>query len=135
MAGYGQAETANIYLANEIERRYSSKGLHAISLHPGAIRSNLQVHVEDPGWNRPGVSRIEKSPPQGAATTVYAALSRDWHGKRGVFISNCAIMGPLKSLDPMDAQDEGYAPYAYDAASEGRLWKDSLKMVGLVDDQ
>ncbi|KAM0267955.1 hypothetical protein ACHAQH_010069, partial [Verticillium albo-atrum] len=38
---YGQSKTANIYLANEIERRFSSKGLHALSLHPGVIFTNL----------------------------------------------------------------------------------------------
>lgn len=34
---YGQAKTANIYFANEIERRYGSKNMHAFSLHPGGI--------------------------------------------------------------------------------------------------
>lgn len=34
-AAYGQAKTANIYFASEVERRYGSKGLHALSLHPG----------------------------------------------------------------------------------------------------
>ena len=42
---YGQSKTANIYMANEIERRYGSQGLHALSVHPGSIRSGLQVHV------------------------------------------------------------------------------------------
>lgn len=34
---YGQAKTAAIYMASEIERRYGSRNLHAWSLHPGAI--------------------------------------------------------------------------------------------------
>ena len=135
---YGQAKTAIIYLANEIERRYSSQGLHGISLHPGAIQSNLQVHNKDAQgavWEIPAFKAIEKSAQQGAATTTYAALSRDWEGKGGVYLSNCAIMGPATAENPMDLVEQGYAPYAYDAVSEGRLWKDSLKMVGLEDDQ
>jgi NAD(P)-dependent dehydrogenase (short-subunit alcohol dehydrogenase family) len=34
---YGQAKTANIYMANSIERHYGSKGVHGFSLHPGGI--------------------------------------------------------------------------------------------------
>lgn len=124
---YAQSKTCNVYLADEIERRYSSQGLHGISLHPGGIRSNLQVHVQDflaPMWDLPEVKAREKSAAQGAATTTYAALSRDLEGKGGVYLSDCAVQG---------LEDEGYGAH-YDAASEGRLWKDSLKMVGLEDD-
>lgn len=138
-AAYGQAKTANIYMASEIERRYSSHGLHGISIHPGGIKSNLQVHVNKEGmlemWEQPDLKAVEKTPAQGAATSVYAALSRDWEGKGGVYLSNCAVMGPFRGENWMEIIDEGYATYAYDAASEGRLWKDSLKMVGLEDDQ
>lgn len=122
-------------MANEIERRYSSHGLRGISLQPGGIKSNLQVHSQDSlgaMWEIPAVKAIEKSPQQGAATSTYAALSRDWEGKGGVYLSNCSIMGPFRADDPFD---EGYAPHAYDAALESQLWKDSLKMVGLEDDQ
>ena len=33
--GYGQAKTANVYMANEIDRRYGERGLHALSVMPG----------------------------------------------------------------------------------------------------
>ena len=32
---YAQSKVANIYMANEIESRYGSSGLHGLSLHPG----------------------------------------------------------------------------------------------------
>ena len=135
---YGQAKTANIYLANEIERRYSSRGLHGISIHPGGIRSGLQVYSNETMgdvWEQPEVKAREKSPAQGAATTVYAALSRDCEGKGGVYLANCAVMGPFRGQSSLDITDDGYAPHAYDAGLEGRLWKDSLRMVGLEDDE
>lgn len=138
---YGQSKTCNIYLANELERRYSSQGLHGISVHPGLIKTNLMVHASanDQAQMRavfdiPAIQMITKTPQQGAATTAYAALSRDWEGKGGVYLSNCAILGPFKGKDMMDLTQDGYGPHAYDAAFEGRLWKDSLKMVGLEDD-
>lgn len=135
---YGQAKTANIYLANEIERRYSSQGLHGISIHPGGIRSGLQVYSNETMgdvWEQPEVKAREKSPAQGAATTVYAALSRDCEGKGGVYLANCAVMGPFRGKSSLDISDDGYAPHAYDAVLEGRLWNDSLRMVCLEDDK
>jgi hypothetical protein len=83
----------------------------------------------------PEVKAIQKTPEQGAATSVYAALSRDWEGKGGMHVWNCAIMGPFRGKLLMDLSDDGYAPYVYNAASECRLWKDSLNMVGLEDGQ
>lgn len=38
-----QSKTANIWTANEIERRYGAQGLHATSVHPGIIGTNLCV--------------------------------------------------------------------------------------------
>src|SRR4051812_20998476 len=38
---YGQSKAANVWMANEIERRYGPKGLHATSAHPGLIWSGL----------------------------------------------------------------------------------------------
>jgi NAD(P)-dependent dehydrogenase (short-subunit alcohol dehydrogenase family) len=34
---YGQSKTANIYMANEIERRYGSRHLHSTSVYPGLV--------------------------------------------------------------------------------------------------
>lgn len=135
MKAYGQSKTANIYMANKIDRTFGAEGLHALSLHPGAIRSNLHTHVRalaEPMWNLPSVKAREKSPAQGAATTVYAAISRDWEGKGGRFLSNCMEMDPFQGLEGIEVMDEGYAPWAYDEEKEDRLWKDSLKMVGMT---
>ena len=51
---YGQSKTANIYMANEIERRYGGQGLHGLSLHPGGIMTGLQKHMDQEmvkGWD------------------------------------------------------------------------------------
>ena len=136
---YGQAKTANIYLANEIERRYGSRGLHATSLHPGGIYTGLQVHVssgDSESWETPEVRKYMKSVEQGAATQVYAALSREWANTGGRYLSDCVEQAAFSHPeDPMFLGDDGYATWAYDEEAEGRLWKESLKMVGLEDDQ
>lgn len=135
---YGQAKTANIYLSNEIERRYGAKGVHSTSVHPGGINTGLQVHVGDPasiGWDTPEIQRCMKSAEQGAATSVYAALSEEWKRKGGRYLSNCVEEKPFTHDYPAYVGDDGYETWAYNKENEKRLWKDSLKMVGLEDDQ
>ncbi|KAL3420735.1 WW domain-containing oxidoreductase [Phlyctema vagabunda] len=126
---YGQAKTANIYMANEIENLYSAKGLHGLSLHPGGIWTNLQVHVSEETmkqWkSNPDVDNFMKSTAQGAATTVLAAVGKDFEGKGRLYLEDCDVAGPHKG------GIEGYKEHAYNKENEARLWKDSLKMVGL----
>ena len=134
---YGQAKTAHIYMANEIERRYGAAGLHALSLHPGGIQTNLQQHV-DPAvaedWDKD--RRIWRSIEQGAATAVYAAISKEWEGKGGRYLADCVEKGPMVPGNPMVVfGDEGYAPWAFDEESAKKLWEDSCRFVGVEDDQ
>ncbi|GJC80788.1 WW domain-containing oxidoreductase [Colletotrichum liriopes] len=142
-ASYGQSKTANIYMANEIERRYGSRGLHAISLHPGAIHTNLtqsatfdveaiKAQLGEEAFNKM-LSGL-KSQPQGAATTIYAALSKDWEGKGGKYLTDCTEAGPAPAGYTPGSMDPGYAPWAYDEDKAARLWEESSKMIGVVDD-
>lgn len=69
-----------------------------------------------------------KSPEQGAATTVYAAVSNEWEGKGGRYLEDC------DEAQPHAGGMAGYAAWAYDPKSEKKLWADSCKMVGVEDD-
>ena len=134
-AAYGQAKTANIYMANEIDRRYGAKGLHALSVMPGGIMTGLQTHVSDSikeSWKSGEIANLMKSPEQGAATTVYAALSKDWEGKGGKYLEDCdeASLSEGKS-----GTASGYAPHAFNEKGERQLWADSLRFVHLEDDE
>ncbi|KAK4501684.1 hypothetical protein PRZ48_007493 [Zasmidium cellare] len=134
---YGQAKTANIYFSNELERRYGSKNLHSTSLHPGGIWTGLQKHVDRSQMQSDPVQEAYmKNPEQGAATSVYAALSEEWKHKGGRYLSDCVEQKAFEHKEnPMFVGDDGYEEWAYDEEKEGRLWKDSLKMVGLSDDK
>ncbi|KAF2493386.1 NAD(P)-binding protein [Lophium mytilinum] len=135
-AGYGQSKTANIWLANYIERHYGSRNLHATSLHPGGIDTGLQVHQQEmvnKMKEKPEVLRTVKSSEQGASTSVYAALSEEWKDKGGRYLADCEEQLEVgkKPTQAQDANDDGYKSWAYDRDGEEKLWKDSLKMVGL----
>ncbi|KAH7007520.1 hypothetical protein EDB80DRAFT_893802 [Ilyonectria destructans] len=134
-AAYGQSKTANIYMANEIERRYGSQGIHATSLHPGGILTPLMKHVPEAVVKQMASSEAMakglKSPEQGAATTVWAAVSKQLEHTGGKYLADCAVA----ELSPDESAAQGaigHAKHAYDAGNEARLWEDSLKLVGLA---
>ncbi|OLN85692.1 Short-chain dehydrogenase TIC 32, chloroplastic 6 [Colletotrichum chlorophyti] len=144
VTAYGQTKTANIYLANEIERRYGARGLHGLSLHPGIIMTNMSrpylgdddtVRAEMGEKQLEILRRVEKSPTQGAATTVYAAVSKEWEGRGGRYLSDCVEAAPGTGGSGVESwlTDTGYSAWIYDEEKAARLWKESCKMVGIED--
>ncbi|PYI01440.1 NAD(P)-binding protein [Aspergillus sclerotiicarbonarius CBS 121057] len=133
---YATSKLATVYLANQIERRYGDQGLHATSLHPGAINTNASRHIGsefvDQLMRDENIVKIMKSPEQGAATTVLAAVGKDWGYTGGKYLEDCAeaIRGP----DDNEVFGVGYVRQTYDPREEERLWRDSLAMVGMADD-
>ncbi|GKZ21787.1 hypothetical protein AbraIFM66951_008748 [Aspergillus brasiliensis] len=132
---YAQSKTANIWTANEIERRYGAQGLHAVSLHPGTIATDLLRHVSSDqmaSWTADKeLERYWKTPEQGAATTVWAAVSSEMEGRGGVYLENCAVANEwVPAAGPWGP---GYAKWAYSPENEGRLWKVSLELLGLQE--
>ena len=102
MKAYGQNKIATIYMANTIDRRLGAEGLHALSLHPGVIRSSLTAHVlklADPMWEISTVKAREKTAAQSAATAVYAAVGGDWEGRGGRYLSECFELGPFQGKE------------------------------------
>ncbi|WPH04845.1 hypothetical protein R9X50_00774200 [Acrodontium crateriforme] len=137
---YGQSKTANIYLANAIHRRYGNKGLTALSVHPGGIMTELGRHLDEAdvkqlapgGWD--DFAKIFKNPEQGAATTVWAAVSAHFDDVKngGRYCADVGECGPAPAEAAPGAN--GYAPHAYDEASEEKLWKLSCETVGIKDE-
>ncbi|KAH7358314.1 WW domain-containing oxidoreductase [Plectosphaerella cucumerina] len=137
-AAYGQSKTANILFASEAERRYGSKGLHALSLHPGIIQTGLSRHLPEEVLasfaTNEALLKSMKNPAQGAATTVYAALSKEWEGRGGRYLSNLA---EATAVDPAAGglpSEPHYFPWAYDRETEEKLWDASCKLVGVSND-
>ena len=137
--GYANSKTANIWFANELERRYGSQGLHAISVHPGGINTGLsRFHSEDalkalePLLQMEHIVKQFKDIEQGAASVVLAAVGREYEGVGGFYMEDCRVSPPYPEDAPLGSV--GYRPWAYDEAGEKTLWKDSLAMLGLKDD-
>ena len=130
---YAQSKLANIHFANELDRRYGSRGLHALSLHPGGIDTELSRHsqVIRERVRRPEFQRLLKSQEQGAATTVWAAVAAEWEGRGGKYLDDVSESEEVQENIPLAG---GYVKAAFDPPTEKRLWVESLQMVGLPDD-
>ncbi|KAI1305755.1 short chain dehydrogenase [Xylaria venustula] len=130
---YSQSKLAQIYQANYVDRHYGPKGLHALSLMPGGIiETGLAKYapkdVLEGFQQHPVLSKWLKSSEQGAATTVLAAVGKEWEGKGGKYLEDCAI-----------AKDEPFMPNlmginetTYDEAKETKTWELTLKTLGLA---
>lgn len=130
-AAYAQSKTANLYTANELDRRYGKQGLHAWAVHPGLIQTGLMQFMDEETLKHWGtdstIRNLTKSAEQGAATTVWAATASALEGAGGRYLEDCQIAKPAKA-EPADT-DPGYAPHAFDEAKEAQLWNKSIELV------
>ena len=137
VVAYGQSKLANIYMTNEIERRYGAQGLHGWSVHPGGIQTGLQrfsfsdmFMVVCTGLRN--VRNMLQNTEQGASTTVWAATSKALEGRGGKYLERCGESAPVrKGFGPLDP---GHALYAYDEKDAKRCWEETMKLVGLEEE-
>ncbi|MEU0781026.1 SDR family NAD(P)-dependent oxidoreductase [Streptomyces sp. NPDC006173] len=133
---YGQAKTANVLFAVELDRLGRDFGVRAFALHPGGILTPLQRHLPkeemvERGWidenGEPLHPEAFKTPEQGAATQVWAATSPQLDGLGGVYCEDCDIAEPA----PADGSRTGVKPHATDPEQATRLWALSAELTGV----
>jgi len=130
---YGQAKTANVLFAVQLDALGKESGVRAFALHPGGILTPLQRHLTREemvgyGWIDADGNPLNpgfKTPEQGAATQVWAATSPQLDGLGGVFCEDCEIAEVSTDDSP------GVRPYAIDEASAARLWTLSAELTGV----
>lgn len=132
LKAYGQSKTAMIYMTNQIDRLYGSKNLHAVSVMPGGIMTHLQQYFSEEvkaSWAKNDeLQKGFKSVEQGAATTVLAAVGKEWQHKGGKYLEDCQEAVTFEVPPLYGAR--GYAKHAYDQEKEERLWDEFHKLVG-----
>jgi NAD(P)-dependent dehydrogenase (short-subunit alcohol dehydrogenase family) len=129
---YGQSKTANVLFAVAASERMRGDGIIANAVHPGGIMSGLQKHVSREeqikmGWidESGAVNSRFKSPEQGAATSIWAAVSPELEGVAGRYLEDCSIAKPWSSESPFS----GVMPYALDAEHARKLWSVSEELI------
>ncbi|GAA2827746.1 SDR family NAD(P)-dependent oxidoreductase [Crossiella cryophila] len=132
---YGQSKTANVLMAVHLDAIGREHGVRAFALHPGGIYTNLARHIPlaeqiANGWADAEGNPVDpsfKTPPQGAATQVWAATSPRLAGLGGVYLDDCEIAGIGGSAEDRT----GVAAYAVDPDSAARLWAYSAEATGV----
>jgi hypothetical protein len=116
----------------------SSDGtIHANAVDPGGIWTPLQKHFDPDTMSslkaNLEVAKIMKSPAQGAATTVWPAVAKDWERRGERYLGNCHVGQEAKVGEDgtVGSLENGFLRHAFDAEREERLWRDSLGMVRL----
>ena len=116
------------------------EGITANAVNPGGTRTGLQQHMTPEemralGWiDEAGLvtSRL-KTPEQGAATSVWAAVGQELEGIGGRYLEDCQEAAPYEhSRESAEMPFHGYMPYALDPEQAERLWTVSQDLVGLV---
>jgi NAD(P)-dependent dehydrogenase (short-subunit alcohol dehydrogenase family) len=139
---YGRSKTANILFAVAFDKRHRSRGVRAAAVHPGGVKTELSRHMGADATQKlvdqinQRVAAEGKGPfqfktiPQGAATSVWAAVVAPADEVGGQYCENCHV-GKIVSDDvTITAVSEGVRSYALDPKNAEALWKKSEEMVG-----
>ncbi|KAM6508582.1 hypothetical protein FSOLCH5_011578 [Fusarium solani] len=131
---YAASKLATVHFANEVERRFGAQGLHAFSVDPGITVTPLTKDTPEivSMMDKYGASDLRKSPEQGAATPIWAAVARELKGKGGQYLEHC---GETELCTEGGFLATGYGENAYDQATEQKLWIKSLGHVGMDEEK
>ena len=134
---YGQSKTANALFAVALDARTASRGVHAFSVHPGGIMTDLQRHMPREellrrGWidENGDPNPLFKTPAQGAATGLWAATAPELIERGGVYCEDCSIKG-IVPPDHADPTTGGVKEWAIDSGAAERLFALSVDATGL----
>ncbi len=132
---YGQAKTANVLFAVQLDKLAAPHGVRAFSVYPGGIQTPLQRHLDHDemvrlGWfDRDGNTSVDwKSPEHGAATSAWAATSPQLTGIGGVYCEDCDVAEVDTGTG--EGKGRGVSPWAIDPDQAARLRDVSARLTG-----
>jgi len=138
---YGRSKTANILFAVAFDQRHRARGIRAAAVHPGGIHTELGRHM-DPSHAQSMLEQIDKqlaaegkppyqwkTIPQGAATSVWAAVVASPDEVGGRYCENCHVGRVVADTAVISVVSEGVRGYALDPQNAEALWNKSEQMV------
>lgn len=147
LQGYGQSKSANNLFTVELDHRAKAYGVRAFSLHPGSVNGTdlgrvvpmalfQQMGTHDANGNIfPEVAAKLKTIEQGAATSVWCAISKQLEKIGGVYCEDADIAqlddGSIEQNYNEPLSLRGVKPYSLDAENAKKLWALSEEMTGI----
>jgi NAD(P)-dependent dehydrogenase (short-subunit alcohol dehydrogenase family) len=139
---YGRSKTANVLFAVAFDKRHRHRGVRAAAVHPGGIQTELGRYAE-PGRIEKVIEQLNqqlaaqgkgpfqwKSIPQGAATSVWAAVVAPANEIGGQYCENCHVAQIVPDDASITVMSEGVRGYALDPNNAEALWRKSEELVG-----
>jgi NAD(P)-dependent dehydrogenase (short-subunit alcohol dehydrogenase family) len=139
---YGRSKTANILFAVAFDQRHRERGVRAAAVHPGGIQTELGRHME-PGVIEQMLKQLNevaeaegkepfrfKTIPQGAATSVWAAVVAPAAEIGGKYCEDCHVSDIAPNDVTTGFLSGGVLAYAVDSENAAALWKKSEELVG-----
>jgi len=139
---YGRSKTANILFAVAFDKRHRDRRVRAAAVHPGGIQTELGRYAE-PGRIERVIGELNrqlaaqgkgpfqwKSIPQGAATSVWAAVVAPANEIGGQYCENCHVAQIVPDDASITVMSEGVRGYALDPNNAEALWRKSEELVG-----
>ena len=139
---YGRSKTANILFAVAFDKRHRERDIRAAAVHPGGIHTELARHM-DMSYFQKMIDELNqqlaaegkpafqlKTIPQGAATSVWAAVVAPAGEIGGRYCENCHVGEIVPDHVTINAISEGVREYALDPETAEALWNKSEELVG-----
>ena len=133
---YAQAKSANALFALHLDQLGAAHGVRAFAVDPGGIHTPLQRHLPMAeqiamGWYAEDgtPNPLFKTTEQGAATSVWCAVSPLLDGEGGVYCADCNVAAPWVEGAPAHV---GVHPHVRDTELAERLWTASEAMTGVT---
>ncbi len=130
---YAQSKTANSLFAVEATRRWAADGITANAVNPGGVATGLQRHFTTA--QRDSLAAAEaagiftwKTPAQGAATTLVAAVAPELAGVGGRYLDDCREAYTVPDDATLAEHPHGVKQWALDPAAADQLWHASLDL-------
>ncbi|GHD80919.1 NAD(P)-dependent dehydrogenase (short-subunit alcohol dehydrogenase family) [Salinibacterium amurskyense] len=134
---YGQSKTADALFAVALDARLAGRGIHAFSVHPGGIMTDLQRNmpreellarqwIDEDGNPNP----LFKTPAEGASTGLWAATAPELADRGGAYCEDCSIKGVVAD-DHTDMMTGGAKAWAIDPEAAEKLWAVAVEATGL----
>ena len=124
------------------DKRHRGRGIRAAAVHPGAIHTELGRYMDMSQFQKmidemnqqlaaEGKPAFQlKTIPQGAATSVWAAIVAPADEIGGRYCENCHVSNIVPDQLTITAASEGVRGYALDPTTAEALWKKSEELVG-----
>jgi NAD(P)-dependent dehydrogenase (short-subunit alcohol dehydrogenase family) len=139
---YGRSKTANILFAVAFDKRHRARDIRAAAVHPGAIHTELGRYMDMSQFQKmidemnqqlaaEGKPAFQlKTIPQGAATSVWAAVVAPAGEIGGRYCENCHVGEIVPEHVTINPISEGVREYALDPKTAEALWNKSEELVG-----